>query len=128
MIEILATVGVFCVLLWGLYETWKDWRKRKQFVLSDERYVTGDGRRAMRTAAAPRGMTGKAKTSLFLIVIVAAMLGWEAFALTVIGPGATISEVYWKARTHFPLDFFVGFLCGHLMWQSRAFAAAVDGK
>lgn len=58
-------------------------------------------------------------TGLGLLVVIALMLGLEAWAVMNRKPHDTISEIVWRVSFRFPfVPFLVGFLCGHLFWPS----------
>lgn len=61
------------------------------------------------------------KTRIFLLVALAAALGWEGLALAgILGPAATISEGWWALIEKFPLaNLLMGILLGHLSWQRQ---------
>jgi hypothetical protein len=118
--DLVAPVAALMAMSWGCAAFIADAQKRNISVLRLRRGVPGGSRYVSQRTVVKRGISGPAKTSGFLIIAVAACLVWEGLALTVFGPGATISEIYWKARQHFPLDLLVGILIGHLTWQSRA--------
>lgn len=110
MIDLVAFVVVIGPLMLGSWDVWTDWRKRKRIVPMQ---------RGGTETMARRGMSARAKTSAFLIAVIVAILAWEAFAILVLKGDSTVSAVYWSARQDFPLDFFLGFLSAHFVWQRR---------
>lgn len=55
-----------------------------------------------------------------LVVIVAALLALEGYALSNKRERDTISEITWRLVLRKPfIAFLIGFLCGHLFWFSE---------
>lgn len=59
-------------------------------------------------------------TGLGVVLILAAALALELWALANRRPGDTISEVTWRTVYRQPfVAFLMGYLMGHLTWQSE---------
>lgn len=50
-------------------------------------------------------------------VLVAALFGYEAWALFNHQAGDTISEIFWRISRNPLVPFLMGFLMGHFFWQ-----------
>lgn len=58
-------------------------------------------------------------TGLGLLIIIALLLGLEAWALMNKKPHDTISETVWKISFKHPfVPFLLGYVLGHLTWPS----------
>lgn len=65
-------------------------------------------------------MNIKLYTKIFLAVIVAAIVGYDIFAVIKGGTDATISNVIIEWSYGFPaMTFAIGFVSGHLFWKIR---------
>lgn len=64
-----------------------------------------------------------------VLIIVGLALCWEAWTVLNSKPGDTISETVWRATVKQPvIPFLVGFLCGHLFWQSARCMEILGGQ
>jgi hypothetical protein len=58
-------------------------------------------------------------TEVVMLLGVVLWVGWDVYAATRGQEGVTISAVTWATIRGNPwIPFLVGFVCGHLFWQS----------
>ena len=62
-------------------------------------------------------MTGKTLTYWIILGVIAVLVLWDLFALTVFGPSATLSDVLKSLGFNYPiLAFGAGVIVGHVLW------------